>query len=125
MNLLSDSVLTMTFNNQLQKYNLECVKEYSCSVDNVTNTNNTTDGVEYKMNNLNSKHPVVRIPMPRRSLLVLYGPSRYLWEHRVLREDIVERRVCIAYREFTPPYLHNGSNYNISKPVLEKANMFF
>lgn len=121
VNLLSDSVLTMTFNNQLHKYNLDCVKGYSCSVESVTDINCSEQG----LNDFQSKHSIVRIPMPRRSLLVLYGPSRYAWEHRVLREDIVERRVCIAYREFTPPYLKDGSKFNLSKPILEKANMFF
>lgn len=123
VNLLSDSVLTMTYNNQPHKYNLDCISEYSCSVDNIKTKNNNS--VECEMNDLNSKQPIVRIPMPRRSLIVLYGSARYQWEHRILREDIVDRRVCIAYREFSSPYLCSGSNYNLSKPILDKADIFF
>ncbi|KAA0202180.1 hypothetical protein HAZT_HAZT007180 [Hyalella azteca] len=41
---------------------------------------------------------VVRVPMPRRSLLVLYGSARYDYEHRVMRDDVPQRRVCITYR---------------------------
>lgn len=68
---------------------------------------------------------VVRILMPRRSLLVLYGKPRYLWEHCILREDIKERRVCIAYREFTPPYLSGGEKFIESCDILQKAKCFW
>lgn len=64
--------------------------------------------------------------MPRKSLIVLYGSPRYQWEHSVLREDISERRVCIAYREFTPPYLQNGNKHNeAAKLTLEQAQQFW
>lgn len=74
-----------------------------------------------KFNNL-----VIRIPMPERSLIVLYGPARYQFEHCVLREDITHRRVCLAYREFTPFYLPDGDKYeNEGKCVLEQAKSFW
>lgn len=59
--------------------------------------------------------------MQNRSLIVLYGPARYQWEHCVLREDIVTRRVCVAYREFTPPYLsrHKDDNGKQSEKTVE------
>lgn len=70
--------------------------------------------------------------MPNRSLIVLYGPARYQWEHCVLREDIVGRRVCVAYREFTPPYLsrHGDDNESeksveVSRAVLEQSKVFW
>ena len=33
---------------------------------------------------------------------------RYEWEHAVLRKEISARRLIIAYREMTPPYLPAG-----------------
>lgn len=64
--------------------------------------------------------------MPERSLIVLYGPSRYQFEHSVLREDIIERRVCLAYREFTPLYLPEGEKYeNHGKIVLNQAKLYW
>ena len=68
---------------------------------------------------------VIRIPLPRRSLLVMYGEPRYDWEHCVLRRDIINRRVVIAYREFTPTYLPNGSDETLGKQILDVAENFF
>ncbi len=69
---------------------------------------------------------VIRIPMPVLSLIVLYGPARYQFEHCVLRDDITHRRVCIAYREFTPFYLCDGEKYeNAGKDVLDKAKLYW
>lgn len=61
----------------------------------------------------------------RRSLLVIYGESRYHWEHAVLREDIKTRRVCLAYREFTPPYMSNGIHNDIGREIRNKAKSFW
>lgn len=55
----------------------------------------------------------------------MYGAARYDWEHQVLRDDITERRICLAYREFTPPYLPNGPHYDMSKDILKNALNFF
>lgn len=69
--------------------------------------------------------------MPNRSLIVLYGPARYQWEHCVLREDIVSRRVCVAYREFTPPYLSKNDleqrekSVEVGRAVLEQSKVFW
>lgn len=60
---------------------------------------------------------VVRIPMPENSVLVLFGPPRYQYEHSVLREDIVARRVAIAYREFTIPYQKNSNQYSEAEEI--------
>lgn len=124
VNLLSDSVLTMTYNDQPHRYNLDCVKEYPTVLGSKCTLNNSKQPYRIKAGN-SEDYPVVRIPMPRRSLLVLYGAARYDWEHQVLREDITERRVCLAYREFTPPYLEGGGHYEKSQIIFEKAKCFF
>lgn len=123
VNLLSDSVLTMTYNDQPGKYNLDCVKEYPAVLDCTGNKSVTKD--PFKITVGSSKNsPVVRIPMPKRSLLILYNSARYDWEHRILRGDITERRVCLAYREFTPFYL-KGGHYDRSKMIFDRAKCFF
>lgn len=64
--------------------------------------------------------------MPARSLIVLYGPARYQFEHCVLREDITHRRVCIAYREFTPFYRPDGDKFDTAgNVVLNKAKLYW
>lgn len=67
----------------------------------------------------------VRIPMPRKSLIVLHGNARYKWEHCILREDVKTRRVCVAYREFTSPYLPGGDHEAEGRLILETAKNFW
>ncbi|XP_055609152.1 alpha-ketoglutarate-dependent dioxygenase alkB homolog 4 [Uranotaenia lowii] len=118
VNLLSDSVLTMSRyrSEQTPRYNLQFVEKYKDKLLAEFLDNSTMDKFDDR---------IVRIPMPRRSLLVLYGPPRYQWEHSVLREDIIERRVCLAYREFTPMYLQGGSEFAASEDVLKHAQNFW
>lgn len=78
---------------------------------------------EEELNNFDNK--LILLPMPRRSLIVMYGAPRYQFEHSVLRKDITSRRVCVAYREFTPLYLPDGCHYAEGVPVLEKAKLFW
>lgn len=68
---------------------------------------------------------LIQIPMPNRSLIVLYGPARYQFEHCIFRKDIERRRVCIAYREFTPMYLTRGVHYDQGENVLEHSQLFW
>lgn len=110
VNLMSDSSLTLVpYRGDIKRYNLELAPEQY--------RNKVLDG--------NCGHVAVRVLMPRRSLLVLYGEARYCWEHMILREDITERRVCLAYREFTPPYLPGGCSYMKSENVFERAKLFW
>lgn len=124
VNLLADSVLTMTYNQKPTKYNLNLVSTYPSVLDEygLFRKDNKEFYIKYDPD---CPWPVIRIPMPRRSLLIMYGKARYEWEHQILREDITERRVCLAYREFTPPFLEGGSNYNEGQPILDKAKFFF
>jgi len=114
LNLISDSVLTMTkYEGGVDKYNLR----YHYDSLNTSQPQNHPN---------NKSWPIVRIPMPRRSLLVLYGPARYEWEHCVIRRDISSRRICMAYREFTKEYLPEGKSYDcVGKSVCDKAQNFW
>uniref|UniRef100_A0AAG5DCR2 Isopenicillin N synthase-like Fe(2+) 2OG dioxygenase domain-containing protein n=1 Tax=Anopheles atroparvus TaxID=41427 RepID=A0AAG5DCR2_ANOAO len=120
VNLLSDSVLTMSpyrgAEENKTKYNLHFLDQYRSQLIGELMGEKALAVYENR---------IVRIPMPRRSLLVLYGPPRYQWEHAVLREDIKDRRVCLAYREFTPMYLQGGSEYSQSEEIFERAKQFW
>lgn len=110
LSLISDSVLTMTkYRGGREKYNLQFHYDHN------PNLTESSD----------REWPIVRIPMPSRSLLVLYGPARYEWEHSILRSDVTDRRICLAYREFTKEYLPGGTLYeDIGREICDKANNF-
>ncbi|CAG7834971.1 unnamed protein product [Allacma fusca] len=115
VSLLSDSVLTMTkYSGPSTRYNLSYYKNGT----NGCNNENCSDKIE--------NFPIVRIPMPARSLLVLYGPARYEWEHCIYRNDVTGRRICMAYREFTPEYLEGGEHYeDVGVDILNSAKNFW
>lgn len=118
VNCLGDSVLTLSpySNVDRKKYNCDLVDEYKDTLITELASNETLERFS---------RSVIRIPMPNLSLIVLYGPPRYQFEHAVLREDIEERRVCIAYREFTPNYLKGGCDEAKGEEVLRKAQNFW
>lgn len=73
MNMLSDSVLTMFRYNaegNATRYNLPLVDRYRVKLIELA------DGASI----VGFKNTFVRIPMPQRLLLVMYGPSPYQWE---------------------------------------------
>ena len=66
----------------------------------------------------------VKIHMPRRSLLVLYGDARYKWEHSLPREAVNSRRIAITFRELTPEFLKGGEQGELGESILETALSF-
>jgi len=130
LNLLTDTFLTCTpHTGGTSKYNLEDVKNYPQIIVNdevVFNPflNKISTGTFQFPAKDKSSNIAVKIPLPARSLLIMYGSSRYEWEHAVLREDILGRRVVIAYRELTPPYLPGGREEVVGGKILEKAELF-
>ncbi len=40
----------------------------------------------------------VRVPLPARSLVAVYGPARFDWEHAILAYDIADRRTSVTLR---------------------------
>ncbi|XP_065207469.1 alpha-ketoglutarate-dependent dioxygenase alkB homolog 4 [Planococcus citri] len=104
VNLLSDTVLILTkYKGDKSRYNLQLAPNIDTDPDDIA----------------------IRIPMPRKSLVILCGDARYNWEHCILREDIQKRRVCLAYREFTPDYLPGGKNAIESEMILKLAENFW
>lgn len=117
MNCLADSILTLVpYKGDAKKYNLELVESYRDSL--LAPLIGSDELAKYE-------GILVKVPMPSRSLIVLYGPARYQFEHSVLREDINTRRVCIAYREFTPSYLSGGTEVDKGSAVLQTATKFW
>ena len=120
VNMLSDSVLGLTVyknkDESNKRYNLDLVERYK---DKLISPYFEEHELEFFADK------VIRVPMPRRSLLVMYGAPRYQFEHSVLREDVGTRRVCLAYREFTPNYLKGGSEYELSENIFNAAKNFF
>ena len=135
LNLLSDSFLTLIpfkgDENVPSRYNLPDVQKYPRILDNEgrVNFNPFKQAWDEKKDSFQTEKSTesfaVRIPLPRGSLLVMYGKSRYNWEHCIFRKDISSRRVVVAYRELTPTYLPNGPEESIGKDILDKARNFF
>lgn len=130
LNCLSDSILTMVrYKGDIKKYNIDCSMEFPSIVSKdgsiiMTRTENELSAYE-NCKPTTESDVIVRIPMPRRSLLLFYGEPRYHWQHFILREDVPARRVCIAYREFTPPYMVGGVHQEIGDVIRNKAKLFW
>jgi len=131
LNLMTDTFLTCTpYAGSKEKYNLADVGTYPKVIENDAVIYNpfkdklSTSVFEFSPASL-YENSVVKIPLPARSLLVMHGKARYEWEHAVLREDIQGRRIVIAYREFTPPYLPGGEEYEVGRQVLQNAELFW
>lgn len=117
VNCLSDSILTLVrYKGDAKRYNLPIVESYQGSL----LAPLATQEELVKFNDIS-----IKVPMPNRSLIVLYGPARYQFEHSVLRTDIASRRVCIAYREFTTMYLPNGCHADRGQRILEISQLFW
>jgi len=68
VNVLGDSVLTMTpYRGPITRYNLDCVSSYNS----ILKKDMCDDTRSLDTEN------VIRLPMPARSLMILYGPARY------------------------------------------------
>ncbi|CAB0012973.1 unnamed protein product [Nesidiocoris tenuis] len=91
VNLLSDSVLSLT------RYKADGPLKYNLALAPAETT---------AMPEL--ERILVRIPMPRRSLIIF-------------RDDVTSRRVCVAYREFTPPFLPGGEQEEEGRRITEIA----
>ncbi|CAH8516633.1 unnamed protein product [Heterobilharzia americana] len=70
----------------------------------------------------------VRVPLHRRSLIVVSGPARYLWQHEIRRSDIPTRRVAMTFRELSGLFTPNSPNLTkeqvIGKQLLEIASTY-
>ncbi|XP_073472757.1 alpha-ketoglutarate-dependent dioxygenase alkB homolog 4 [Aquarana catesbeiana] len=63
----------------------------------------------------------VAICLPRRSLVVLYGKARYSWKHAIHRQHIKQRRVCSTFRELSAEFMPGGTQEKLGQMLLEIA----
>jgi alkylated DNA repair protein alkB family protein 4 len=54
-----------------------------------------------------SERKCVRVPLPARSLAVVYGPARFCWDHAILANDISGRRTSITLRTLNETLRHS------------------
>ncbi|XP_062816458.1 alpha-ketoglutarate-dependent dioxygenase alkB homolog 4 [Anolis carolinensis] len=66
----------------------------------------------------------VAISLPRRALLVLYGPARHRWKHAIHRDHITSRRVCATFRELSAEFGPGGKQEKVGGKLLETALTF-
>ncbi|XP_039518457.1 alpha-ketoglutarate-dependent dioxygenase alkB homolog 4 [Pimephales promelas] len=66
----------------------------------------------------------VAVPLPRRSLVVLYGEARHRWKHAIHRKDIHGRRVCCTFRELSAEFLQGGEREKLGSELLDLALSF-
>ncbi|XP_039612552.1 alpha-ketoglutarate-dependent dioxygenase alkB homolog 4 [Polypterus senegalus] len=74
--------------------------------------------------NLPASKIKVRIHLPQRSLVVVYGDARFKWMHAIQRQDILQRRICITFRELSPDFLQGGVHESLGSQLLDIAHGF-
>lgn len=71
-----------------------------------------------------SREVTVAVHLPRRSLVVLYGPARYRWKHGIYRNHIKSRRICVTFRELSAEFSPGGEQEELGGKLLETALTF-
>lgn len=66
----------------------------------------------------------VAVPLPCRSLMVLYGEARHRWKHAVHREDVHQRRICCTFRELSAEFSPGGQQAHLGAQLLSIALSF-
>lgn len=62
---------------------------------------------------LTNRGKCVRVPLPARSLAVVYGPARFAWDHAILAYDIAGRRTSITLRTLNETLRHSDAGRRI------------
>jgi len=66
----------------------------------------------------------VHVDMPRRSLVVVMGPSRFVWQHCVKREHVTSRRLAMTFRELSNEFLAEGEQEDLGRSLLDIAQNY-
>ncbi|XP_018644604.1 oxygenase-related, partial [Schistosoma mansoni] len=70
----------------------------------------------------------VRVLLDRRSLVVVSGPARYIWQHEIRRTDITTRRIAMTFRElsstFSPASDNMTDEQRFGQKLLEIASTY-
>jgi alkylated DNA repair dioxygenase AlkB len=54
-----------------------------------------------------------RVKLPRRSLAVLTGDSRYKWTHEIRKQDVTKKRISLTMRKVADQYVHGGMDNDV------------
>lgn len=68
---------------------------------------------------LRLKETEVLVFLPRRSLVILTGPARYVWQHAIKREHVTSRRLAMTFRELSGEFLTGGPQETIGRTLLD------
>lgn len=66
----------------------------------------------------------VHVDLPRRSLMVLMGPARFVWEHSIKREHVTSRRIAMTFRELSDEFLVGGAQEDLGKSLIDIAQTY-
>lgn len=66
----------------------------------------------------------VRVPMLRKSLIVVYGDARTVWKHGIHRSDITSTRLAVTLRELSAEFSEGGERWTQGKALLDTALTF-
>ncbi|CAG5122933.1 unnamed protein product [Candidula unifasciata] len=66
----------------------------------------------------------VRVPLLRRSLIVVAAAARYSWKHSILPGDVVGRRIAMTFRELSKEFRSGGSRGQQGVELLKLALTF-
>lgn len=66
----------------------------------------------------------VRVPLPRRGLVLVKDDARHKWKHLVDPRDIHGRRMAMTFRELTPEFMPGGERADEGAKLLEVALSF-
>lgn len=127
LNLLSDTVLTMT-NSSADILQLFSSANLSGEPTESSHLNNAQCGLQDSAPHSGPQTALVpcsevevAICLPRRSLVVLYGKARYSWKHAIHRQHIKQRRVCSTFRELSAEFMRGGTQEKLGQTLLEIA----
>lgn len=66
----------------------------------------------------------VHVDLPRRSLIVLMGPARFVWEHSIKREHVMSRRLAMTFRELSDEFLVGGAQEDLGRSLIDIARNY-
>ncbi|RTG85789.1 alkylated DNA repair protein alkB 4 [Schistosoma bovis] len=98
-------------------------------------TADVVDGINHEFQRVQSCVPnvsrgsfCVRVLLDRRSLVVVSGPARYIWQHEIRRSDIPIRRIAMTFRELSSTFSPESGNMTdeqkFGKKLLEIASTY-
>ncbi|GFN99596.1 alkylated DNA repair protein alkb-like protein 4 [Plakobranchus ocellatus] len=66
----------------------------------------------------------VRVPLPRRSLIVVQAEARHVWKHGISRADVNGLRIAMTFRELSDEFKDGGMREDDGKELLTRALAF-